>query len=371
MKFSIARDVLLDVLGKVQGLTGRRSNLAITTNVLIRTRDAGINIAATDLETGFEGTYPADVAAEGQVAINARKFFEIVRDFPSDQINLSEVENYWIEIGNEKVEYHLVGLNPEDFPEIPQIADVNWIETEAQALKRMIERALIVGVSDDKRAHILGVYLEKVPEDDRWLLRMVSTDGSRLNKADLLYEGTEAPAIDEAVLIPKKGLHEIARFLEGPGKVQIGLKDNHFVLRRDSETVVIRLLEGDFPPYAEILKGLEGHRIPMDRPSFLMMLKRMSILATDNYRAVVFSFADQRLVIRSTNPDLGESKEDMEIDYPGDAIEVAFNPRFFIETLNAIDEDRVVLTIVNEERPCLLQSAEHINFLSVIMPMRI
>ena len=371
MKFSIARDVLLDVLGKVQGLTGRRSNLAITTNVLIRTRDAGINIAATDLETGFEGTYPADVAAEGQVAINARKFFEIVRDFPSDQINLSEVENYWIEIGNEKVEYHLVGLNPEDFPEIPQIADVNWIETEAQALKRMIERALIVGVSDDKRAHILGVYLEKVPEDDRWLLRMVSTDGSRLNKADLLYEGTEAPAIDEAVLIPKKGLHEIARFLEGPGKVQIGLKDNHFVLRRDSETVVIRLLEGDFPPYAEILKGLEGHRIPMDRPSFLMMLKRMSILSSEEYKGVIFNFSEDKLVVSATNPDYGESREEMEVATLGLTTEAAFNPRFFIDALNSIDTDNAILHIVNEERPCIVQGEEDDSFLSVIMPMRI
>ncbi|MDH3957731.1 MAG: DNA polymerase III subunit beta, partial [Desulfobacteraceae bacterium] len=115
MKATFKKGDLLPVLSKVQGLTGRRTNLAITTNILIKTDKKGLSISATDLETGFEGFYPADIEKEGIIAINARKFYEIVKDFPSEDVFLNEVENHWIEIGNKNVEYHIVGLNPDDF----------------------------------------------------------------------------------------------------------------------------------------------------------------------------------------------------------------------------------------------------------------
>ena len=130
MKITVKKGDLLPVLAKIQRLTGRKTNLAITTNLLIKTIDSGISICATDLETGFEGFYPAAVESEGNIAINARKFYEIVRDFPSDDIGLNEIENYWIEIGNEHVEYHIVGMNPDDFPEIPKIELVEFFDMD-------------------------------------------------------------------------------------------------------------------------------------------------------------------------------------------------------------------------------------------------
>ena len=159
MKITVKKGDLLPVLAKIQGLTGRKTNLAITTNLLLKTIKSGISISATDLETGFEGFYTAAVESEGIIAINARKFYEIVRDFPSEDINLNEIENHWIEIGNEHVEYHIVGMNPDDFPEIPKIEAVEFFDLDSQALTRMIERVVIVsGASDDKRAHIIGVF---------------------------------------------------------------------------------------------------------------------------------------------------------------------------------------------------------------------
>ena len=99
MKLTVSKDNFRDVLSRVQGLTTRKSNLAITSTVLIKAGDSGITIEATDLETGFTGFYPAKVETPGTVAINAKKLYEIVRDFPSNDVQLHEVENYWIEIG--------------------------------------------------------------------------------------------------------------------------------------------------------------------------------------------------------------------------------------------------------------------------------
>ena len=372
MKATFKKGDLLPVLSKVQGLAGRRTNLAITTNILIKTDKKGLSISATDLETGFEGFYPADIEKEGIIAINARKFYEIVKDFPSEDVFLNEVENHWIEIGNQKVEYHIVGLNPDDFPEIPKIEDVEFFEIDSMSLVKMIERAVIVsGTTDDKRAHIIGVYAERIDEKKNKRFRFVSTDGSRLSKVDTVFDKDASLPSGESVMIPKKGLIEVGKFLDDEGTVKIGFKENNFIVQKDSETLIILLLEGDFPEYGDIIVKKGGNSITFDRQLFLMMLKRMSILSSEDYKGVIFNFEKNQLVITSTNPDIGESKEDMDIEYSGDAITVMFNPKFFIETLNVIDDDNVIVNIVDEEKPCLIEGEKDKTYLSVIMPMRI
>ena len=372
MKATINKSDILPVLAKIQGLTGRKTNLAITTNILIQTGDTEISISATDLETGFEGFYPADIETQGTIAINARKLYEIVREFPSEDIYVNEIENHWIEIGNQNVEYHIVGLNPDDFPEIPRIEDVEFFEIDSHAFAKMIEKTVIIGGSpDDNRAHIIGVYTERIQQDDQKIFRLVATDGSRLSKADFIFDPADELPDGPNVLIPKKGLVEVAKFLDPEGSVKIGIKDNNFIVKREKETLIIRLLEGDFPQYKDIIVKTDGHDIQMDRLLFLMMLKRMSILSSEEYKGVIFNFSRDKLLINSTNPDIGESKEDMEIAYQGDPIEVMYNPKFFIDTLSVINEDNVVLNIVDEEKPCKIEGEKEKNYLSVIMPMRI
>jgi DNA polymerase-3 subunit beta len=175
----------------------------------------------------------------------------------------------------------------------------------------------------------------------------------------------------ESVMIPKKGLIEVAKFLDDEGLVKIGFKENNFIIQKDSETLIILLLEGDFPEYGDIIVKKGGYSVTFDRQLFLMMLRRMSILSSEDYKGVIFNFEKNQLVVTSTNPDIGESKEDMEIEYNGDPITVMFNPKFFIETLNVIDDDNVILNIVDEEKPCLIEGEKDKTYLSVIMPMRI
>jgi DNA polymerase-3 subunit beta len=372
MKATINKNDILPVLARIQGLTGRKTNLAITTNLLIQTGDTGISISATDLETGFEGFYPAKIDKQGIIAINARKLYEIVRDFPSEDIYVSEVENHWIEIGNQNVEYHIVGLNPDDFPEIPKFDAVDFFEIDSTSFAKMIEKTVIVsGASDDDRAHIIGIFAERIVEENEKIFRLVSTDGSRLSKADYIFDKNFDLPSGSNVLIPKKGLAEVIKFLDSEGSVKIATKDNNFIVKKEKETLIIRLLEGDFPEYGDIVVKTDGHDIHLDRHLFLMMLKRMSILSSDEYKGVIFHFSEDKLMINSTNPDIGESKEDMDIAYRGNPVEVMYNPKFFIDTLGVIDDDNIVLNIVDEQKPCKLEGENDKTYLSVIMPMRI
>ncbi|MBU4258877.1 MAG: DNA polymerase III subunit beta [Proteobacteria bacterium] len=374
MKFTVNKNDILDVLSKIQGLTGRKSNLAITEAVLIRTSDSEIKLTVTDLETGFEGIYPASIETDGMVAINARKFYEIVRDFPVDEIHINEVENNWIEIGNENVQYNIVGMNPSDFPDTPNIENIDFFKINSKFLKSMIDKSIVIsGVTDDRRAHINGVFFETIINKNKKIVRMVSTDGSRLSSVDYIYDTDIDLPSDIGILIPKKGLNEVSKFLTKEGIVQVGVsvKNNNFVIKKDAEIIIIRLLEGEFPEYKDIINKKDVYIINLDKKLFLMMLKRMSILSSENYKGAIFNFSDNKLIITTTNPDIGESKEEITIDFKGEPIEVAFNPRYFIETLNVIDDDRISINIVNKEKPCLIEGESNKSFLSVVMPMRI
>ncbi len=373
MKFSIKKDVIKNVLAKIQGLTNHKSSLAITENVLIKTIDSNVCFIATDLETGFEGLYKANIESQGIIAINALKLYEIVRDFPDEDILINEVEKKWIEIGKGNVLFHIVGMNPDNFPEIPQFNDVYFYKIEEKKLKRMIERMTVISATgDEKRTYILGVYFEILEYNNKKILRMVSTDSSRLSKVDYIFkDDVDDISLSKNFLIPKKGMIELVKFLDSDGFVKFGFMDNYFILKKDKEIVTIRLLEGKFPEYDDIIVEGKGKNIILNKYLFNMMIKRMSILSSENYNSVIFSFEKNRLLITSSNPEIGESKEEIEIDFNEGNIEVAFNPKFFMDTFNVIDDEKIILNIVDEKHPCLIKGENDNNFLSVIMPMRI
>ena len=372
MKFVIQRETILPVLANIQGVTGRKSNLVITSHVLITAEAKGIRITATDLETGFEGFYPAAVEKVGSVTIDSSKFFQIVKDFPVDEILMEEVENNWIEIGDSKVQFHMVGMDKDAFPDTPVMDEVKLFNIESGHFKKMIDKTVgISGASDDKRAHIIGVSLEKIVQDDKQLLRLVSTDGGRLSKMDYEFGEKADLPIEQNVIIPKKGLSEVSKFLETEGIVQVGIQNNKLIIQKENETFIIRLLEGIFPDYKMAIQKQAENDILVPKKPFLMMLKRMSILGSDHFHSVRFKFTENTLFINSANPDLGESKEDMEIEYSRPTMKVTFNPRFFIDALNVIDEDKVVLNIASPDRACLLEGEDNPYYLAAIMPMNL
>ncbi|MEW5908195.1 MAG: DNA polymerase III subunit beta [Thermodesulfobacteriota bacterium] len=371
MKFTVKKGDMVEVLSRLQGITGRRSGLAITENILIQAHDQKITLMATDLETGFRGEYPAHIDLEGKAALNSRKLYEIIKDFPSENVDFKEIENRWIEIGNQKVQYRIVGMNPDDFPEIPRMEDIEYFGIVSSELIRMIDKTVIIlPPSDDKRSHINGVFFEKLSKRKK-ILRMVSTDGSRLSTVDCELEKDFPFPSEVSILVPKKGLIELKKFLSSEGITQVGFIHNHFVVKKETEYILMRLLEGSFPKYADVINKEGCRDVVINRQMFLMMLKRMSILSSDSYKGVIFNISPGKFTITTTNPDLGESKEEMEIIYDGPQFEAAFNPKFFSELLSVIDDEEILLCIVNEEKPCFVEAKTDKRFISVIMPMRL
>lgn len=372
MKFTVDKKVIQNVLSKIQGITNRRTSLLITGTVLIKSTDTGIMLSATDLETGFEGFYDAVIESKGAIVLNAKRLYDITKDFPSDKIIFNEQDNHWVEISNQKVVYKIVGMSPKDFPITPKIKDAAFFEIDSKILKRMIEKMLVIsGTLEDSRAHISGVSFERIINKKEKLIRMASTDSSRLSKVDYIYNQDFNLPKGSNIIIPKKGLHEVIKFLGAEENVQISSEDSYFIVKKDTETIIIGLLEGEFPEYEKIIVRPECDAITMNKYSFLMALKRMSILSSEEYKSAVFNFEKNKLTLTVTNPEIGESKEDIDIEYEGKSIETAFNPKYFIEILNVIDDNEIIIYLTDEESPCLIEGKTDKNFLNIIMPMKI
>lgn len=372
MRFSFDKNEILEILSKIQGITNRKTNLTITSDVMIKAMGEQIIITANDLETVFTGSYAAQVETEGIISINSKKFFEIIREYPDSHIQVNEVENRWIEIGQGDSIFHIVSSDYENFPETPLIEDVEFIEIKAADLKKIVDVSSVVGFSgDEKRIYVLGSLIEKTEQNGESFLRVVSTDSRRLHSYDAPYSGTLAMP-DDSVIIPKKGLSELAKFIDNnTDPIQVGIKDNHFIFQRVNESVMIKLLDGEYPDYKPVLDTATFTGVEMDRTMFSTLMRRISILTSEDYKSVILNFKDNQLVVTVTNPEIGESKEQLMIGYTGDEIKSAFNPRYFRDALGLFEEAIVGVYIRDSKSPCIIKGLDDNKLVCVIMAMHL
>ncbi len=371
MEFKIHRENILGGLSKVQGITGKKTNLPITSNVVISSKDPHVSILATDLGIAFQGSYEAEVISEGETAVPSRKLYEILREFPDKTVVVQEMENKWIRIIGNSVKYELVGVDTEDFPAFPTVEGVNLLEINIDVMKNMIDKTIYAAVSDEGRAHLAGIYFEKISKGEKTKIRMVSTDGHRLSRIDHFVDHGEHLTLSGGVIIPKTGMVEVLKLLEGGNGLQIGFKDNNFIVRNQSEGLVIRLIEGDFPDYNLVIPKKTNTELKVDRQKFLMMLRRMSILSSNKYKGVGLRIEKEKLESTTTNPEIGESRESFSVNYEGDVFEIGFNARYVIETLNSMNSEEIIIKFSDEMNPCIIEGEDDPGFLGVIMPMRV
>lgn len=374
MNFSIDKSTISRALSKVQGITGKRTNLSITSDVLINAADNHITILANDLETVFFGKYEAEVTTEGTISINAGKLFEIIREYPDQTVRINEVENRWVEIGRGEVVFNIVTSDWENFPETPLIENVNFIEVDSGELKKALDiTSCISYVKDEKRIYVLGVLLEKIDDHDTGekKMRVVSTDSRRLHCYDFEYTGeVEFPQGD--VLIPKKAFFEIGKFIQGlEGLISLGIKDNHLIVAKNDESLMIKLLDGEYPDYRGLLNTSVMEPVQTDRSMLMTLMRRMSILTSDDYKSIILHFKEDEITATLTNPEIGESKDTLKISYQGESVEGAYNPRYFIDALKGMETDDITLYIKDGKSPCLIKETDNDKLLCSIMAMKV
>lgn len=376
MKLSTSKLELQRGLGRIQAVVEKRNTMPILANVLLRATegkgdDGGVlELAATDLEIGIRSLHPVTVTEAGGVTVSAKKIYEIVRELPDEPIHLEVASNSYVTLRCARAEFSLAGSAIEEYPSLPEFAPGKMALLQSPVLADMIARTMYAASTDETRYNLNGVFLEQQSEKNT--VRMVATDGHRLAYADRQL-GDDIPGLTSGVIIPRKGLTELKRLVdeEDSDEVEIGFEGNSGLVRKGSVTLVMRLIEGEFPNYSQVIPEKTTHQLVLPVDTLNHALRRVAILSAERSRAIKFELSPGLLALSSNNPDIGEAREELDIDYAGEKLSIAFNARYLMDAISALGSKEVRLSFQDELSPVKLMPADDSDTLAVVMPMRV
>jgi DNA polymerase-3 subunit beta len=370
MEFSIGTKELTNGLYRAQVIVEKKTAMPILSNALFEASgDGKLSITATDLEVGMTCDHKASVNKEGSITISARHLYEIVKNLPGSTVTIKKLDNNWAEITCEKVEYKIMGMAADEFQGLPSIKNAKMFKVNPAVMKDMIDKTVYAVSTDETRYNLNGSYLEKIENG----FRMVATDGHRLSMIDAkLADDPENVTFGEGVIIPKKGLMEIKRLVESEeGECLLGIDGSNMVFKVNDVTLVMRLLDGQFPEYQQVVPDSQKITLNIDRKQLVDSLRRVSILSSDRTLGLKLTLKQGVLRVNTSNPDLGEAKEDIEIEYNGSGMNVGFNARYLLDALATICTDSVDLSLEDDLSPGVFRPAGELAYTCVVMPMRL
>ncbi|MCH2172602.1 DNA polymerase III subunit beta [Myxococcota bacterium] len=374
MKLSIDKSDLQRGLTRIQSIVEKRSTMPILANALLTAEkgkeNGSLELAATDLEVGIRGSHLADVEVAGSVTASAKKLYEIVRELPDERVQINVSEDSFLTIRCARAEFTLAGTVNDEYPELPSVEPGKMIQIPSILLGQMIERTMYAASMDETRYNLNGVYLELLEGTDK--LRMVATDGHRLAYVDRAL-GADATSLDGGVIIPRKGLAELKRLVdeEDSDEVEIGFVGSNALARKGGVTLVMRLIEGEFPNYSQVIPKDPSSRFTIATDSLSHALRRVALLSAERSRAIKLEISDGSLVLSSSNPDLGEAREELDVDYAGEAISIAFNAKYLLDCLGVVHSKEVQISFRDSLSPAQMVPTDDSDSLAVVMPMRV
>jgi DNA polymerase-3 subunit beta len=371
----MGRDELLTGLQRVQGVVEKRNTMPVLANILFEAKSDGVEIVATDLEIGMRGLYKAAVLDAGGITVSARKLYEIVKELPGGDIELTSGDNNWTTIHAGKSQFKIVGLPPTDYPALPSIEREGLTPLTGAGLLELIRKTLFAAGDNDARYILNGLLVTLIMAEKKTTLRLVGTDGHRLAVAEreVGKPGSKEQPREIKAIIPKKAAQEIRRLLEEGGDEEplIGFTKNLMIFRKSGLLLTSRLMEGSYPNYQQVVPKESNNRIAVNRAEFESALRRVSVLSRDKANAVKVTFAPKLLTLFSSNPDFGEALEELPARYEGEPVNTGFNARYILDVLSVMEGDTISLQMDTPLSPCLIQEPESPGFKCVVMPIKI
>lgn len=366
MKFSVPREALLKPLQLVAGVVERRQTLPVLANVLIVLEGDRLSMTGTDLEVEIVARVQLPEAGEsGELTVPARKLVDICRSLPDDAVlNFSE-ENQRVILKSGRSRFTLSTLPANDFPNVEQGPGDLQFSCEQQDIKRLIDRTGFAMAQQDVRYYLNGMLWE-VKEGQ---LRAVATDGHRLAMCTRAVSVSTSD-VTQAIL-PRKGVVELARLLDGQGNVDIILGSNHIRVATEAYTFTSKLVDGKFPDYERVLPKGGNKEVFGDRNELRQAFGRTAILSNEKYRGVRLLLTDGQLTIVANNPEQEEAEEQVAVDYTGDQLEIGFNVSYLQDVTGVLSSDKVKMTLSDSNSSALLEEPEGGDSVYVVMPMRL
>jgi DNA polymerase-3 subunit beta len=372
MEIRIAVNELSRALMMLQGVVHKKNTMPILSNVLIKTDESdGVFLSSTDLDVGIRLKRRCEVTLPGAITVSARSLLDVVKMLPGPELVLKSLENHHINIKSGRTNARLVALPAQEFPELPHENAASFQPMKSAVFLAMVHKTLFSTSNDESRYNLTGVFFEPQADDPQSLV-MVSTDGHRLSRVKERFSEGDYREFD-VVTLPRKGLAELIRLLEGVGAEEsfhFALTGNHALVMTKDAFLSMRLIEGKFPDYHQVIPKLSDKIMRASRQEFLLAIKRVSVLASERSQSVKMRIKRGELTVSCVNPDAGEVTDDIAVEYNGPDMEVGFNAKYILDALGAMSDDNILVKFTDPLSPTLITGMENESHQCVIMPMR-
>jgi DNA polymerase-3 subunit beta len=365
MKLSASREAILKPLQTVVGVVERRQTMPILSNVLLAAKGGMLSVTATDLEVEMVADAEVKVDTGGDITVPGRKLHDICRAVPEGATIEMALSGDRLTVKAGRSRFTLSTLRAADFPTVEEIAAKQTIKVAREDLRRLVAKTHFSMAQQDVRYYLNGLLLET----ERKKLRAVATDGHRLALSEI--DLSSPAARDEQLIVPRKGVLELNRLLDGDGEVEIALGANHIRIQLDGVRLTSKLIDGRFPEYARVIPNEPRNVLLADRELLRHALQRTAILSNEKYRGVRLDLSSNSVTLQANNPEQEEAVETLEVDYSGEPMEIGFNVNYLLDALAAVDGEQVELGVTDANSSCLIREPGSTGTKFVVMPMRL
>ena len=362
MKLTINKEDLVKGIQVTQNIISQKSTLPILSYLLFETNNTSIHLSTTDLNIGITHEIPAHIEESGSIILPAKKFGDIIKEFPDDTININTKKNNLTLIENKQCQFKLMGLPYEEFPKLPKFPNQEIIKINQYDLKNILS-LVSFAVSYDETRYILNGILCCITKD---IISLIATDGKRLAFCQQKLNQGINKTIE--IIVPIKTIHELNRNLIDEGQILLGIGTNQILLDLGKTQIISRLIEGEFPDYKQVIPPISPNKIKIEREQFLLAIKRASLLATLDYQAIKLETTKNRLVVSKSTPDVGESREELTCEYTGKDMMIGFNPDYLMDVLKNLKEEVVEFETTDSDKPGVIRTN---GYTYIVLPMRL
>lgn len=362
MKLQVTQENLAKALNTVAKIATTRNTLPILANVLLKTSDNRLSIAATNLDIAITHAVGSKIEKTGSITVPARLMQDFISSLPGGVLELKLDDNK-LHISTDKYNSTINGISAEDFPEMPAIKDgVNW-KIPAADLKKALQKVVFAASNDDTRPVLTGVYFS-CPDGS---ILVAATDSYRLAEYKLSKQ-----KITTNFLVPSSAASDLLRIINDSDEdIHITHNDQQVLFKTGDITLVARLIEGNYPDYQKLIPAKFSTTAKIKREDFINITKVSALFARESAGSITIKADENKktVSINAVASQLGENDAAADGEVSGSG-EVTLNSRYLIDALNAFSSDQVEFCFNGKLEPCIIRSADDPNYLHLIMPLR-
>ena len=366
MKIICNQKKLSNKISIVQKAINNKTTLELLKGISLKAKDNKLILTGYDLEIGIESFIDVEIIEEGEIVVNAKLFGDIVRKLPQEFINIETDNTNNISISSGNSNFKIKGESTKDYPQLPEIDDKYSIEIEQDTFRQMIRETVFATSQDQTKPILMGELLE-ISSDEASL---VAIDGYRLAAKTIKLSDNNINNVE--VVIPAKSLIDIASLLnEEDKKVQLSFDDKNIIVNTKETRIISRLLDGNFINYSALLPKEYNTKIKANTRELLNSIERASLLSQANKNNLIKMIIRDNILIITSNSENGEVYEEVSIQLEGDYLDIAFNSRYMMDGLKAIESKNIFLEFTSNINPCILKPENDDKYIYLLLPVRI